>query len=560
MAQGKPRKELLKEWVGTEPNISQSDIEEVIDTEILICGAGHAGLMAAVVAGKQGAKAIVLEKNDHVGYFKTYIGAVNSTPAKAAGKLGKVDKEEIVDELVHYGTRYTDERGVYKPEVTRSKYQGANPVNEKLVRVWANESGATADFLGNELKEYGFKHVFESDNGTGYHGNFKIYPVHNKMLPPLFSGIMSRQHSALYITEKYMRRKAEAYGVRFMFETPMVKLVKSGNRVTGAIARKKDGAYIQVNASKGVLMCTGGYADDDEVFKKLNPEAESVTTFKFVQKGDVGDGIKAGVWAGAAQDEYPSAMLFDRGTVKPGTKAGIPYMEGTGADAFHTASQPFLKVDMEGKRFCNESVPYDFILYPLQDRKNGVYCVIWDRQFWRNIKAFHTVGCSRQVPSKARPKTWEGLKKPVVWFFIIQEAITGRIKISWTPEGLAKKLKLPQNNFKATVQRYNAMAEAGEDVDFGKPKKDLFAVSHPPYFGVTCGAWLLCSMDGLRINENMQVINVNGQIIPGLYAAGDCAGGFFANNFYPELIVGVAGGKSLTFARHAVLQMTGANE
>lgn len=557
MARQQSREEILKEWVGSEPPVDQAEIKEIVETEVLVCGAGHAGLTVALVAGSQGTKTIVLEKNKHVGHFKTYVGAVDSTPAKKVGKLGKIDKEEIVDELLHYGTRYTDEKGIYKPEVTRSKYQGANPVNEKLLRVWTEESGDAIDFLGKELEEYSFKHTFEYDNGTGHHGMFKIFPVHNKLVPPFHTGIFAHQHSGLYITEKYMHKKAVKYGVQFMFETPLVKLVKENGTVVGAIARKKDGSYIRINASKGVLLTTGGYADDDVAFKKLNPEAAAVTTFKFVQDGDTGDGIKAGAWVGADQDAYPSAMLFDRGTVKPGTEAGMPYRTGNGSDVLHSGSQSFMKVDMDGKRFCNESVPYDFILYPLQDRKNGVYNIIWDRDFWKNIKAFHTVGCSRHVPSSSRPKTYEGLGW-LSFVFMIREMLVGRVKMSWSIEGLAKKLKLPAATFENTVSRYNEMAQKGSDEDFGKPQKDLLPVSKPPYFGVTTGAWLLCSMDGLTINEDMQVLDKAGEVIPGLYAAGDCAGGYFANNFYPELIVGVAGGKSLTFARHAILHMMGA--
>ena len=560
MSQLSARRKLLKEWVGTEPVIEASEIAEVLETEVLICGAGHAGLCAAVVAGSQGAKTIMIEKNDHVGYFKTYIGAVDSTPAKAVGERGKVNKDEIVDELLHYGTRYTDEVKVYAPDVTRSKYQGANPVDEKLLRVWANESGEAVDFFGKELEEYGYKHTFEYDNGTGYHGIFKIYNVHNKYVAPAFSGPLAHQHSGLYVTEKALQKKALKYGVQILLETPLVKLVKENGAVVGAIARRKDGTYIRINASKGVLITTGGDADDDDAFAKLNPEAAAVTTFKFVQIGDTGDGIKAGVWAGASQDEFPSAMLFDRGTTKPGGKAGPPYRVGVGADAWQTGSQPFMKVDMDGKRFCNETVPYDFILYPVQDRKNGVYCIIMDRRWWKNIKAFHTVGCSRQVPSTSEPNTYEGLTWPVAHFFVGMEMLKGRMKMAWSIEKLAKKLQLPEDVLKATVERYNEFARTGVDEDFGKPAKDLFAIEKPPYFGVTNGAWLLCSMDGLNINEDMQVIDTEGKAIPGLYAAGDCAGGYFANNYYPELIVGAAGGKSLTFARHAVLHMLGVSE
>jgi succinate dehydrogenase/fumarate reductase flavoprotein subunit len=133
----------------------------------------------------------------------------------------------------------------------------------------------------------------------------------------------------------------------------------------------------------------------------------------------------------------------------------------------------------------------------------------------------------------------------------------GDIKKARTIEGLAKKLKLPVEVFKAEVERYNMMSHNGEDKDFGKPAKDLLPLTKPPYYGATNGGWLLTTMDGIRINDNMQVLDTKGNAIEGLYAAGDCAGGFFANNLYPELIVGVAVGKTMTFARHAVLHMTG---
>lgn len=556
-ATGTSREQLMDEWIGEEPQIPDSEISETIHTDVLICGFGHAGMVAALVAGKKGEKTLVLEKNDHPGYFKTYIGAVGSKAQKAKGKLGEVDEDEIVDELLHYGTRYADDENVYPSSVTRTKYQGANPVKEELLRVWVNESGATVDFIAEELEPYGFKHTFEYDNPEDMrHGEFKIFPVHNKLVAPLSAGALSRVHSGLYVTEQAIQKAVEKYGVDIMFETPMVKLVKDGDCVAGAIARRKDGAYIKVLASKGVLLTTGGYADDDEAIRNLNPEVEAVTTFSFVQEGDRGDGIKAAIWAGADKDRLPSAMLFDRGITKPGGKSGLPFDKGRGFDAFHFASNPFLKVDMEGKRFCNETVPYDFILYPLQDRKNGVECIIWDRQFWKNVKAFHNIGCSRTMRSKSRPRTWEGMSHPVTLALIALQMKKGNVKMSWTIEGLAKKLKLPVEQTKATIERYNEMARQKRDDDFGKPAKHLFPVSHPPYFGCTNAAWLLCTMDGLSINEDMQVLDKKGDVINGLYAAGDVAGGFFANNFYPELIVGVAGGKSMTFARHAVMHMT----
>jgi fumarate reductase flavoprotein subunit len=541
----KPNENFTDTWVGREPMIPEPDIVDTLDTEVLVCGAGTGGMVAAIVAGKQGAKTLIIEKNPKVGYFKTYIGALDTRAQKAAGDKAKINKAEIVQELTNYPANYAQAK----------LFRGANDVDEKLVWLWANESGQAVDFLADELAEYGITHVAEYDTGTGYHGIFRAYPTHTKFLVPILKGGLPI-HGGTGSLERWLQKKAKGYGVTFKFNTSLVKLVKNGNRVVGVIARKQDGSYIRINAAKGVLLCTGGYADDQDLFARLNPLATAVTTFSYCQHGNVGDGIKAGIWAGGEKDRYPAAMLFDRGITKPGGKSGLPFRKGGGFDAFHFGSQPFLKVNMDGNRFCCESVPYDLILYPLQNEKNGVYCIIWDAKYWQNIESFHTIGCSRQVPSPSKPATQEGFGKLLTYQLLTMAALKGYIQKANTIEELAVKLKLPVDAFKTTVKRYNQMAHAGVDEDFGKAAKDLIALETPPFYGATNAGWLLTTMDGLHINADMQVLDKSGNVIEGLYAAGDVAGGFFAN-CYPELVVGVACGKTITFARHAILHMTG---
>ncbi len=550
--------ETLKHFKNSEPEIPQSAITETIETEILICGAGNAGMMAAIAAGRQGAKTLVIEKNKKMGFVKPYMGAIDSKAQKAVGDKARIDKEEIIQELLNYGSKCTGNNPAYGPDYKASKYMGSNKVDEKLLRLWADESGAAFDFLAEELSEYGIKHVAEYDLGDGHHGGFKAYPTQTKLLVPLHKGgPLAIVHAGIYVLERFFVKKIKSLGVKSMFNTALVKVIKDGNRVVGAIARKKNGSYIRINASKGVLISTGGYAASAELVAELNPEATAISVLHYIQEGTIGDGIRAGIWAGGEKDKYPSAMVFDRGIAKPGEKADIPIRKGGSFDSFFFGSQPFMKVNMDGKRFCNESVPYDVILNPLQNQKHGVACMIWDKNYWKHVKCFHTIGCSRMVPSTSQPKTHEGMGRFMNWGMLLMMRLKGYIKKARTLEGLAKKLRLPVEDFKSTVERYNQMAKLGEDKDYGKQAKDLLALEKAPYYGVTYGGWLLTTMDGLRINENTQVLDTKGNAIEGLYAAGDVAGGFFANNFYPELVVGVAVGKSMTFARHAILHMTG---
>ena len=92
--------------------------------------------------------------------------------------------------------------------------------------------------------------------------------------------------------------------------------------------------------------------------------------------------------------------------------------------------------------------------------------------------------------------------------------------------------------------------------DFGKEAYRLSEIRTAPFFGTWFGGSILTTVDGLRINPDMQVLDTEGHVIEGLYAAGDCSGSVFANN-YPEYIVGCACGRTITFSRHAVRHMAG---
>lgn len=115
---------------------------------------------------------------------------------------------------------------------------------------------------------------------------------------------------------------------------------------------------------------------------------------------------------------------------------------------------------------------------------------------------------------------------------------------------MAEKLHLPKDNLVASVARYNEMCEHKRDNDFGKESFRLFPVAKAPYYGIIIGGRLLATLDGLRINTKMQVLDENGNIIPHLYAAGNASGGFFWGS-YPDRVPGLACGRAQTFGRLA---------
>lgn len=120
-----------------------------------------------------------------------------------------------------------------------------------------------------------------------------------------------------------------------------------------------------------------------------------------------------------------------------------------------------------------------------------------------------------------------------------------------TMEELAEKLGLPVDAFTATVERYNELAAKGEDEDFGKESYRLSTLQQAPFYGVRqAGGYLICTIDGIQIDDNMHAIDQDFKAIPGLYVIGDMSGNYFSGS-YPSLMAGAAAGRSATFGRLA---------
>ncbi len=132
---------------------------------------------------------------------------------------------------------------------------------------------------------------------------------------------------------------------------------------------------------------------------------------------------------------------------------------------------------------------------------------------------------------------------------------SGKLKQADTIEELAKLLGMDDEATAAcvkTVERYNELCDKGIDEDFGKQKKDMTPVRKAPFYGIAIGEWLLATMNGVRVNRNLQAVNDEDEAIEGLYVVGNDMGGFF-NNSYPQLYGGTMQGKTTCFARLAAL-------
>jgi hypothetical protein len=515
-----------QDWIGAPAELDSFTFVDELNTEVLICGAGHGGIVASLAAAEQGARTLVIEKGNTYGTIREYLGVVNAQCQQDVGC--HVDLSAVTIELMRYASYRADQR---------------------LINLWASESGATLDWLMSFLEPEGFSVIAETDVGSGYHGIYPVYPVMAFIQTPTMIASGMPHEMDEKDTPDTLVAAAEKLGAEFMFNTALVQCILEGGKVTGVVAETSEG-FLRINASKGVLITTGGYEGNDELIQTLQPMTAQSIAFNTGYPQNTGEGIKAGIWVGGRKDESTAFMLFDRGGLPADGFAGLPASSG---DMFWMGSQPWLKVNLRGERFCNEVSPYDFPIHAVSLDVGSTWCPIWDANWQSNIVQFHTVGCSRidKSPTEGLTQTFlmpmiEGMNGGLLEKGYIQQADT--------IEELAEKLGLPAGTLASTVARYNELAISGSDTDFGKPASDLIALNTPPYYGIRQGAQSLCSLDGLRINTDCAVIDDYDEPIAGLWAAGNASGGFFANN-YPELVIGVASGRTMTQARHAVLDM-----
>ena len=504
------------DWLGEAPVITDSDVVGTIDTEVLVIGAGTSGVFAACAAVEEGAKTILIEKMDQEfggSGIRDTLAAIGSREQLEDGD--NPDKFDVITEMYRQSNGYGDQR---------------------LYKVWAENSGEAIDWYTDRCAEGGLRIRHEVDS----HMENVRYPIFDVGHSLQMSDTLGAHGATANILKDYGIK----LGLDIHYSTALVSLIKEDGKVTGVYA-STDKGYVRYNASKGVIVCTGGYSLNMDMLKALQPETVKMININYSYPGSHGDGIKACLWAGAVMDETHAGMLFDRGGIMPDqvgcSKEGVLFWMG---------SQPFLKVGLDGKRFANESGCYDHILHSAFKLPGMTYAMVWDANYIEDMKRFDTHGCSRMFDHENGAES--------VWPLALNESAfmpayreQGIVVKADTIEELAEKLGLPVDAFKQTVNRYNELYDMQKDEDFGKEAYRLSEMRTPPFEGVRMsGGYFICTLDGIRIDTNMNALDADGNPIEGLYVAGDCSGGYFDAS-YPNLLAGAAAGRSVTFGRLA---------
>ena len=507
------------DWLGKEPEIAEKDIVATHDTDILVVGCGTGGMFAVATAAECGAKVIGIDRFAVGTGVRGDLGAIDSRYQKKWGT--KIDKFDFI--------------------TMATQYAGGH-IQQDLVRLWCDKSGEAIDWYGDLLAERGVELWHESGDKDD-HTRYEHFAIGHS---PRFAGTNDGTGKKLS-GNKVLFDYAVKKGARFDYNTRMIKLEKKNGRVTGVIAENADGKYVRYNAAKGVVVATGGYAQNWKMMEALQPWNLRIIGRSGALPGARGDGIRACLWAGAKMDETHSIMMFDRVALRPDQKTGPETARSGDSGFFWIGSQPWLKVNADGKRFMNESGTYENILHADEYQKGHCHYTIFDSNWVQYAEKFKMHGCSRLFPFEngADPnRTWKQEHDKNLPALIAK----GYVQKADTIEELAKKLGLPPAQLKATVARNNELYRKGEDVDYGKEKHRLSPVDMAPFYGAKNTGWMLCTMDGIQINTNMNAIDTEGNPIPGLFVIGNDSGGYFANE-YPNLATGMACGRTVTFGR-----------
>ena len=517
-------------WLGQAPEIDEAEIVSELTTDLVIAGAGNGGMAAAAYAADKGLDFMVFEAAGDVSGTRNWFAAIDT---KYYAEIGQtVDRGRLMGEIARYSAGSADER---------------------LIKMVIDESNDMCEFVDSVLAQYGGNMVVQDFEIPGGMGGTPYYtPPFEHMCGTTSEDGLDRNHAfEAFINDK---------GHEVYYEHRLIKLTQDdAGRVTGAILETPEG-YVRVTANKGVMLATGGYVNNAEMLEALSPITCQSIVMTTSEPKDDGMGQKAAMWAGATRDAVSATMIFDRGWVDPGTPAGWLDVADDGTPIWpsniqiNCASQPWLKVNVHGERFMNESACYDHISHYTAQQPNGTYFCIWDANFAEDVNRFGMLGCAGLTKLMLGGYKQDDGTYDLDGFFQLPIQGDGNVLKADTLEELADLMLLDdeaKKTFLATVERYNELYDNQEDVDFFKEAYRLSEIRKPPYYAASVGGRLLTTIDGIRINADCQALNEAYEPIEGLYCVGDCSGSVFAG-CYPDQLHGFACGRTMTEALHVV--------
>ncbi len=465
---------------------AEPTVEQTKDCDVVVIGAGGAGMTAAITAAQEGKKVIIVEKMEMVGG-----NSVRATGGMNAGKTEWQDTNEFTEDagvektlaaaaklenLAELTATVQKQYDAYKANPTGyfdsvelfmlDTLVGGKDVNDHaLVETLANGTAPAIEWLstiGADLHNVGafggasVKRIHRPVNAEG-----KTVSVGSYMIPIL-------------------EKACADNGVEILFKAPATEiLMKDG----AAVGVKAEGYTIN---AKSVIIASGGFGANLDMVATLKPELKGFVTTN--ASGIQGDGIKMAEAVGAATVDMDQIQIHP--TVEQKTSALITEgLRGDGA----------ILVNAEGERFCDEVGTRDAVSAAELAQTGGNAWLVVDQAM---------------------------VDKSSV--------IAGYIKKGYTVTGedyaaLAAAMGVPADVLPTTMDTWNAAVAAGADAEFGRTS---FAnpLDTAPYYAIQIAPGVHHTMGGLKISTNAEVLTADGAAIPGLFAAGEVTGGVHGAN------------------------------
>ncbi len=447
--------------------------------DVVVVGFGSAGAVAAATAYDEGAAVLILEKqtaNNHISTSSMSGGAficINDVPAaiKYMEHLSRVEE----------GLHWTD---------------------KEIINVWAEyvfQNKQWVERLGGKVK-------LRQKGGEHNVPGSESIEVYN------FAG---RGHGLM----KFLKHQVAIRDVQVMYDTAADKLLTDARGEVIGVRVLSKGEHSNIKASRAVIMAPGGFEFDEKMklnYLKVHP------TYFAGSPANTGDGIRMVQEVGASLwhmnccsaswvlkfPEFPIAL----GPDFRGSRSFTKWVH----DAEAASTCGYIIVDKYGRRYTNEefkrhTVYYELALYDSQSLEYPRIPSYWI--FDRKRFEAGPLPLMFYGPMLYRLYKWSRDNR--------EEIEKGWIVQGDNIEQLGYKLKMEPGVLKKTCENYNMYCEQKEDPEFLRPPQHLVPLSDPPFFGVKIWPGSANTQGGPRRNCKAQVLNVSGEPIPGLYAAGE---------------------------------------
>lgn len=483
---------------------------KVVKVDVAVMGSGVAGMGAAYKLVQAGVKNIaVFEKYPAQG------GAVSNCPMCFCSTPDTPEAQKAAFEVLAQFSNYDANMNLISKVV---KYSSEFP------RIFLEELNIKAPFVVNRPPEdYGNQRGYTMGHANGLDVG-DIYFLEGR-----------GQGHAMALALLRMRIKLEKEGVQFFFRTPIKKILKEGNKVTGAVAFEEDGTQVDIQC-KALIVASGGISGNLEMMKeegvvRVDPKFEEVYTdgymvmITFPDSCQDGDGQKA-VWEIGGQ-KTPIVISADPAVPGPGVRIGrnTPWFAG---EIKIAVEHPYLRVNEQGKRFINEEMSNQHTAmsraYANQSNMHGY--LIFDEDTRKHLAEGVDEGYVYFI--------FEGAKVEHLVEEMDAAIAKGNKHMCHFPtiHEVADYMGIDEAGLKETIDRYNQAKENGYDPDFHTDPKYIRPVREESgqiyCFRLFAGGY--DTMGGLAIDENANVLDINNQPIEGLYAGGDMATGSLYGN------------------------------